>query len=142
MAQSRGFISRLLGLLLKTDLPLMKNVIKPLAESVLIKSVLIQNDEIADIIKIVKSLDDFGLLLTGVSERIQNEAKEQRGVFLSMLLGTFSASLLGKILARKGVIRARDGAAAKKQGQEIVRMAMNLKGLQSKRIFNAASSFN
>ena len=137
MAQSRGFISRLLGLLLKTDLPLMKNVIKPLAESVLI-----QNDEIEDIIKIVKSLDDFGLLLTGVSERIQNEAKEQRGVFLSMLLGTFSASLLGKILARKGVIRARDGAAAKKQGQEIVRMAMNLKGLQSKRIFNAASSFN
>ena len=52
--------------------------------------------------KIVKSLKDSGLLLKGVSETIQNEAKEQKGGFLSMLLGTLGASLLGNILAGKG----------------------------------------
>ena len=46
-----------------------------------------------DIIKIVKSLEDSGLLLKGVDETVQNEAKEQKGGFLSMLLGTFGASL-------------------------------------------------
>ena len=61
-----------------------------------------------DIIKIVKSLEDFGLLLKGVSETIQNEAKEQKRRFLSMLLGTFGTSLLGNILAGKGVIAKSD----------------------------------
>ena len=51
-----------------------------------------------DIIKIVKSLEDFRLTLKGVSETIQNEAKEQKGGFLSMLLRTLGASLLGNIL--------------------------------------------
>ena len=59
-----------------------------------------------DIIKIVKSLEDSSLLPEGVSETIQNEAKEQRGGFLSMLLGTLGASLLGNILAGKGINRA------------------------------------
>ena len=63
-----------------------------------------------DILKIVKSLENSGLLLKGVSETIQNEAKEQRGGFLSMLLGTLGASLLGDILSKylsgKGVLRA------------------------------------
>ena len=62
------------------------------------------------ILKIVKSLEDSGVLLKGGSETIQHEAKEQRGGFLSMLLGTLGASLLGdvlsKILSGKGVIRA------------------------------------
>ena len=62
-----------------------------------------------DIIKIVKSLEDSGLLLKGVSETIQNEAKEQKGGFLSMLLGTLGASLLGNILAGKGINRAGEG---------------------------------
>ena len=62
-----------------------------------------------DILKIVKSLEDSGLLLKGVSETIQHEAKEQRGEFLSMLLGTLGASLLGDILSGKGVIRAGEG---------------------------------
>ena len=61
------------------------------------------------IIKIVKSLKDSGLLLEGVSETIQNEAKEQKGGFLSMLLGTLGASLLGNILAGKGMNRAGEG---------------------------------
>ena len=66
-----------------------------------------------DILKIVKSLEDSGVLLKGVSETIQHEAKEQRGGFLSMLLGTLGASLLGDILltgfSGKGVIRAGEG---------------------------------
>ena len=62
-----------------------------------------------DIIKIVKSLEDSSLLPEGVSETIQNDAKEQRGGFLSTLLGTVGASLLGKILAGKGVYRAGEG---------------------------------
>ena len=57
--------------------------------------------------KIVKSLDDYGLLLKGVSETIQNEAKEQKGQFLSMLLRTLGANLLGNMLAGKGMNRAR-----------------------------------
>ena len=61
------------------------------------------------IIEIVKFLEDSGLLLKGVSEIVQNEAREQKGGFLSMLLGTLSASLLGNILAGKGINRAGKG---------------------------------
>ena len=67
-----------------------------------------------DILKIVKSLEDSGVLLKGVSETIQNEAKEQRGGFLGMLLGILGASLLGYLLTKnlsgKGTIRAGEGA--------------------------------
>ena len=63
-----------------------------------------------DILKIVESLEDSGVLLKGVSETIKNEAKEQNGGFLSMLLGTLAASLLGNMLAGKGVIRAGYGS--------------------------------
>ena len=59
-----------------------------------------------DILKIVKSLEDSGLLLKGVSETIKNEAKEQKRGFLSMLLGSLGASLLGYMLLGKGVIKA------------------------------------
>ena len=136
MIQSEEFLGRLLAPLLKTGLPLMKNVIKPLAKSVLIPlgltaaasaadagihkkilgsghpsstTLIISNDEMKDIIKIVKSLEDTALLMEGVSETIQNEAKEQKGGFLSMLLGTLGASLLGNILAGKGINRAGEG---------------------------------
>ena len=140
MIQSGGFLSKLLGPLLKTALPLIKSVIKPLAKSVLIplgltaaastadagmhKKILgsgnnnntisiISNDEMDDILKILKSFEDSGVLLKDVSKTIQNEAKEQRGVFLSMLLGTLGASLLGDLLTKnlsgKGVIRAAEG---------------------------------
>ena len=142
MIQSGGFLSRLLGPLLKTGLPLIKSVIKPLAKSVLIPlgltaaasaadtgihkkilgsgdnstTLIISNDEMDDILKIVEiveSLENSGVLLKGVSETIQPEAKEQRGVFLSMLLGTLGASLLGDILSKglsgKGVNKAGEG---------------------------------
>ena len=76
-------------------------------------TLIISNDEMNDMLKIVKSLEDSGLLLKGVSETIQHEAKEQRGGFLSMLLGTLGASLLGDILSKglsgKSVIRAGEG---------------------------------
>ena len=65
-----------------------------------------------DIIKIVKSLEDSGLLLKGVRKTIQNEAKEQRGQFLSMFLGTLGVILLGNILPGKRMNRA---------GEQIVR---------------------
>ena len=59
-----------------------------------------------NILKIVKSLEDSGLLLEEVSEAIKNAAKEKKGRFLSILLGTVGASLLGNMLAGKGVMRA------------------------------------
>ena len=78
------------------------------------KTLIISNDEMDDILKIVKSLENSGVLLKGVSETIQHEAKEQRGGFLGMLLGTLGASLLGDVLSKglsgKGVIRAGEGA--------------------------------
>ena len=76
------------------------------------------NDEIEDIMKIVKSLEDSNLLLKGVSETIQNKAKEQKGGFLSMLLGTLGASLLGNMLAGRGIVRVGYG---NKKGKRIVR---------------------
>ena len=64
------------------------------------------NDEINDIIKIVKSLEDSGLLLKGVTGTVQHEVKEQKGGFFIMLLSTLGASLLGNLLKRKGINRA------------------------------------
>ena len=72
-------------------------------------TLIISNDEIEDIIKIVKSLEDSGLLLKGVIETVQNEVKEQKRGFLSMLLVTLGASLLGNLLTRKGLNRAGKG---------------------------------
>ena len=61
-------------------------------------TLIISNDEIHDIIKIVKSLEDSGLLVKGITETVQNEVKEQKEGFLSALLGTLGASLLGDLL--------------------------------------------
>ena len=74
-----------------------------------------------DITEILKSLEDSGLLLKGVTTRIQNEAKGLKGGFLSLLLGTLGASLLGNILVEKGISRAGEGAIVKRQGRGIVR---------------------
>ena len=72
-------------------------------------TLIIWNDEIEDIIKIVTSLEDSGLLLKGVTETVQNEVKEQKGGFLSMLLGTLGVSLLGNLLTGRGTNRAGEG---------------------------------
>ena len=74
-----------------------------------ITTLIISNDKINDIIKIVKSLEDSGLLIKGVTETVQNEVKEQKGGFLSMLLCTLGASLLGNILTGRGIYRAGKG---------------------------------
>ena len=65
-------------------------------------TLIIFNEEMKDIIKIVKSLKDSGLLIKGVSETIKNEAKEQKGGFPGMLSGILGASILGNLLAGKG----------------------------------------
>ena len=133
IVQSGGFLGRLLGPLLKIGLPLIKNVIKPLAKSVLIPlgltgaasaadpgihkeilgsggtTLIISNEEMNDIMKIVQALDDSNILLKRVTKTIKNETKEQKRGFLSMSLGTLGASLLGNLLAGKGIVRAGPG---------------------------------
>ena len=99
-------------------------------------TLIIPNDEIEDIIKRVKSLEDSGLLLKGVTETVQNEVKEQKEGFLNMLLGTLGASLLGNILTGQGINRAAKGRGVNRAGEGIVRV------IPLKWIFNAASSFN
>ena len=67
------------------------------------------NKELNDIMKIVQALENFNILLIGVTKTIENETKEQKGGFSSMLLGTLGASLLGNVLTRKGIVRAGSG---------------------------------
>ena len=140
IGQSGGYLSRILGPLLKTGLPLMKNVLKPLAKNVLISlgltaaasttdaaihekmfesgvtTLISLKEEMNDIIKIVKSLEESGLLTKRTSETIKNEAKEQKRGVLGMLLGTLGASLLGNLLTVNGTIRA--GEATIRAGQD------------------------
>ena len=134
MLQLRGFLgnllSKLAGPLMKVAMPLAKNVLAPLGFTAAMSAIdgsikkkmfgsgittlIISNNEMNDIIKVVKSLENSGVLLKGVSETIQHEAKEQRGGFLSMLLGTLGASLLGNSLTGgKGVMRAGEGIKKK-----------------------------
>ena len=144
MIQSGGFLGKLLGPLLKTGLPLIKNVITPLAKSVLIllgltaaasaadagihkkilgsgghTTLIISNKDMEDLIKIVKSLEDFGLLLRVVTESVRTEIKEQKGGFLSMLLGTLGASLLGNLLSGIGI--NKNGKGIRRTGEGIIR---------------------
>ena len=133
IGQPRGFLGRLSGLLLKAGLSLIGNVLKPLAKSDLIplgltatasatdaaihkkffgsgnSTLTISNEETSDIMKINKSLEESGLLIKSVSETIKNETTEQKGRFLSILLGTLGASLLGNLLTGKDTTRAGEG---------------------------------
>ena len=68
--------------------------------------------------KFVQTLEDSSILLKGVTKTVKNNAREQKGGFLSMLLGTLGASLLGNLLAGKGIVRAGSG---NKKGKGIVR---------------------
>ena len=93
------------------------------------KTLIISNKEINDIMKIVQALEDSIILLKGVIKTIKNKTKEQKRGFLSMLLGTLGASLLGNILAGKGIVRAGSGRRSlnsstsyeNKKGKGIVR---------------------
>ena len=73
------------------------------------KTLIISNEVMNEIMKIVQALEDSNILLKGVTETIKNETKEQKGGFLRMLLGTLGASLLGNLLTRKGFVRAGEG---------------------------------
>ena len=69
----------------------------------------IEQEDMSDIIKIIEALENSGILLKGVTKTIENETKEQRGGFLSMLLGTLGTSLLGNLLTGgKVIMRAGD----------------------------------
>ena len=89
-------------------------------------ALIISNEENNDIKKIVKSLEESDLVIKAVNETTENKAKEQRGGFLGMLLGTLAASWLGNMLTSKGIIRAGEGV--------IIKLVMV-------RTFNAALSF-
>ena len=110
---------------MKVAIPLAKNILAPLgitaAASVVnagfekkidgsgTTTLIISNEEMSDIMKIVQALQDSNILLKGFTTTIKNETKEQKGGFLSMLLGTLGASLLGNLLAGKGIVRAGYG---------------------------------
>ena len=129
LIQSGGFLGKLLsklaGPLMKVALPLAKNVLAPLgltaAMSAIDRSIqkihgsgiklISEEEDMKDIMKIIEALENSGILLKGVSKAIENETKEQRGGFLSMLLGTLGASLLGNLLTgEKGIMRAGERA--------------------------------
>ena len=133
--QSGGFLGKLLSKLarplMKVAMPLTKNVLAPLGLAAAMSAIdgsiqkkihgsgatkgagvrlIIEPEDMKDIMKIIKALENSGILLKGVSKTIKNETKEQRGGFLSMLLGTLGASLLGNLLTGgKGIVRAGEG---------------------------------
>ena len=82
---------------------------------------IMSNHEIEDIIKIVKSLEDPGLLLERVTKTVQNEVKKQKGGFLCMLLGTLGATLLRNLLTARGVDRAGKGRGINRAGEGVLR---------------------
>ena len=117
-------------------LPLMKNVLTPLAKSVLIPlrltaaasgtdaaihgtgttTLIISNEEIQDIIKIIKYLEKSGLLMRGIHETIKDEIKEQKSASLSILLGTLAVSILENALSVREIIKA---------DEEVIRAGQN-----------------
>ena len=129
----KGRFLKFLMPLLKSGLPLLKSVVRPLGilgltaaasatDAAINKkklgsgghtTLIISNDDMQDLLKIVKSLEDSGMLLNGITETVKKKVKEQKGGFLSMLLGTLGASLLGDLLTKnvlgRGFIRAGEG---------------------------------
>ena len=134
--QSGGFLESLLSKLacplMKIAVPLAKNVSAPLGITASASAIdagiqkkkhgsgnttlIISNEEMNDIMKIVQALEDSNILLKGVTKTTKNETKEQKGGFLSMLLGTLCASLLGNLLSGKGIERAGSGKGIARAG--------------------------
>ena len=135
--QSRRFLGRLLGQLIKTGLPLIGDVLKtpsvlillgltaaaPATDAIIYKkmfgfdrltldlasrvtTLIISNEKMIDIMKIVKSYEESGLLIKDFSETINNEERKQKRGFLGILLGFLDTSLLGNILTSKGRTRS------------------------------------
>ena len=106
---------------MKVAMPLAKNVLVPLGLTAAMSAIdggiqkkmrgegiklMFEQEDMNDIMKIIEALENSGILLKGVKKTIENETKEQTGGFLSMLLGTLEASLLGNLLSGKGMMRA------------------------------------
>ena len=144
LIQSGGFLGKLLskiaGPLMKVAMPLAKNVLAPLGLTAAMSAIdggiqkktrgdgiklMIEDEDMNDIMKIIKALEKSGILLDGVGKTIENEVKEQKGGFLSMLLGALGASLLGNLVTGgKGIMRPgegimRAGEGAKKKQPKI-----------------------
>ena len=139
-SQEEGFLDNFLGPLIKVGWPLTKNILKPLANSALIPlglttaasvtnagiqnknhgfwmtALIISNKEMKDTMKIVKSLEEFGSLIKDFNEKIEIEAKEQKGGFLGMLLGIVCSTIPWNLLKCKGVTGA--GERTIRTGQE------------------------
>ena len=87
---------------------------------------IIEQEDMNDIMKIIEALENSGILLKGVSKTIENETKEQRGAFLSMLLGALGESLLGNLLTGgKGIMRAGDGIVRAGEGSRSKKNPLN-----------------
>ena len=115
-------------------MPLAKNVLAPLCLTAAMSAIdgsiqkkihglgvklIIEQEDMNDIMKIIEALENSGILLKGVTKTIENETKEQRGGFLSMLLGTLGASLLGNLLTGgKGIMRAGHGIVRAGEGSK------------------------
>ena len=121
-------------------MPLAKNVLAPLGLTAAMSAIdgsiqkkihgsgvklIIEQEEMNDIMTIIKALENSGILLKGVTKTIENETKEQRGGFLSMLLGTLGASLLGNLLiGGKGIVHAGEGVT--RAGEGVKKKQLNL----------------
>ena len=129
---------------MKVAMPLAKNVLAPLGLTAAMSAIdgsiqkkihgsgvklIIEEEDMNDIMKIIKALENSGILLKGVSKAIKNATKEQKGGFSSMLLGTLGASLLGNLLtggkdimrAGDGIVRAGDGIVRAREGSVVSR---------------------
>ena len=138
LIQSGGFLGKLLsklaGPLMKVAMPLAKNVLAPLGLTAAMSAIdgsiqkkihglrvklILEQEDTNDIMKIIEALENSSILLKGVTKTTENETKEQRGGFLSMLLGTLGASLSGNLLTGgKGIMRAGDGIVRAGEGSK------------------------
>ena len=135
LIQSGGFLGKLLSKLvvplMKAAVPLAKNVLAPLGLTAAMSAIdgsiqkkihgsgvklIIEQEDMNDIIKIIEALENSVISLKGVTKTTENETKEQRGGFLSMLLETLGASLLGNLLSGKGLARAGEGIVRAGEG--------------------------
>ena len=135
--QSGGFLGKILGPLLKTGLALLKSVIV----------IVISNGEMNEIMKIAQALEYLNTLLKGVTKTIKTETKEQKGGFLSMLLGTLGASLVGDLLTKnlseKGTLRAGEGFLSQEKGlKKALMLAHPLTNCEIQEYYKAESRFN
>ena len=143
--QSGGFLGSLLskiaGPLMKVAVPIAKNVLAPLGITAAASAtdagiqkkihgsgtttLISSNEEMNNIMKIVQAQEDSNILLKVVTKTIKNETKEQKGGFLSVLLGTLGASLLGNLLSGKGTVRTGEGIVTADYGSSVKKKSSN-----------------